>query len=144
MLYILLCKSRFRQEKGSVIKVSERREGYIGIAKQIKLHHTNPLKTKNFTFLQLCHFSLFFIYSCPKVKEGPLSPRDFYFVYNIWQNAGNRTRIAATAARCATNELHTSIPVSNDNLNLKPINNGRRFRQPIKPNQPCGFAEVKC
>ena len=27
-------------------------------------------------------------------------------MYNCWQDAGNRTRDAATAARCATNELH--------------------------------------
>ena len=30
-------------------------------------------------------------------------------MYNIWQDAGNRTRVAASAARCATNELHTSL-----------------------------------
>ena len=36
-------------------------------------------------------------------------PREFYLMYNIWQDAGNRTRFAATAARCATNELHTSL-----------------------------------
>ena len=35
--------------------------------------------------------------------------RGFYFMFNIWQDAGNRTRVAATAARCATNELHTSL-----------------------------------
>ena len=34
---------------------------------------------------------------------------DFHFIYNIWQDAGNRTRVAAIAARCATNELHTSL-----------------------------------
>ena len=33
----------------------------------------------------------------------------FSFIYNIWQDAGIRTRVAATAARCATNELHTSL-----------------------------------
>ena len=32
-----------------------------------------------------------------------------YCMYNIWQDAGIRTRVAATAARCATNELHTSL-----------------------------------
>ena len=32
-------------------------------------------------------------------------------MYNIWQDAGIRTRVAATAAKCATNELHsTHIP----------------------------------
>ena len=30
-------------------------------------------------------------------------------MYNILQDAGNQTRVAATAARCATNELHTSL-----------------------------------
>ena len=30
-------------------------------------------------------------------------------MYNIWQDAGIRTRDAATAAKCATNELHTSL-----------------------------------
>ena len=33
----------------------------------------------------------------------------FYFMYSIWQDAGIRTRVAATAARCVTNELHTSL-----------------------------------
>ena len=33
----------------------------------------------------------------------------FYFSYNIWQDAGIRTRVAETAARCATIELHTSL-----------------------------------
>ena len=28
-------------------------------------------------------------------------------MYNIWQDSGNRTRVAAIAARCATIELHT-------------------------------------
>ena len=42
------------------------------------------------------------------VKEGPLSVPGFYFMYNIWQDAGIRTRVAATAARCAANELYTS------------------------------------
>ena len=46
----------------------------------------------------------------PRVKEGPLSIPDFYFMYNIWQDAGIRTRVAANAAKCATNELHTSLP----------------------------------
>ena len=31
----------------------------------------------------------------------------FYFMYNIWQDAGIQTRVAATAARCATHELQT-------------------------------------
>ena len=32
--------------------------------------------------------------------EGPLSVPGFYFVYNIWQDAGYRTRVAATATFC--------------------------------------------
>ena len=35
--------------------------------------------------------------------------QDFYFMYNIRQDAGNRSRVPATAARCATIELHTSL-----------------------------------
>ena len=45
----------------------------------------------------------------PRVMEGPLSSPSFYFMYSIWQDAGIRTRVAATAARFATNELHTSL-----------------------------------
>ena len=30
-----------------------------------------------------------------------------YFMNNIWQDAGTRTWLAATAVRCATNELNT-------------------------------------
>ena len=33
-------------------------------------------------------------------------------MFNIWQDAGNRTRVAATAARCATNELHTFLALA--------------------------------
>ena len=44
----------------------------------------------------------------PRVWRVRSLPQDFYFMYNIWQDAGKRTRVAATAARCATNELHTS------------------------------------
>ena len=40
----------------------------------------------------------------PRVQEGPLSVQSLYFMYNIWQDAGIRA-----AARCATNELHTSL-----------------------------------
>ena len=47
----------------------------------------------------------------PRVKEGPLSVPSFYFMYNIRQDAGIRTRVAATAARFATNELHTSLMI---------------------------------
>ena len=45
----------------------------------------------------------------PGVRRVRSPPRDFYFMYNFWQDAGNRTRVAATASRCATNELHTSL-----------------------------------
>ena len=39
-------------------------------------------------------------------SQGPvLRPGIFYFMDNIWQDAGIRTQVAATAARCATNEL---------------------------------------
>ena len=52
----------------------------------------------------------FIYYSfCLGVKESPLSVPSFYFMYNIWQDAGIQTRVAAFAARCATNELHTSL-----------------------------------
>ena len=45
-----------------------------------------------------------------RVKEGPLSALFFSsFMYNIWQDAGIRTRYAATSARYATNELNTSL-----------------------------------
>ena len=30
-------------------------------------------------------------------------------MYNIWQDAEIRTRVVAIAARCANNELHTSL-----------------------------------
>ena len=53
-------------------------------------------------------FENFYFVFCPKVKQGPLSVPGFYFMFNIWQDAGIRTRVAATAAKCATNELHTS------------------------------------
>ena len=32
-----------------------------------------------------------------------------YVLYNIWQDAGIRTRVAANAARRTSNELHTSL-----------------------------------
>ncbi len=34
-------------------------------------------------------------------------------MYNIWQDAGIRTQVAAIAAKCATNELHTSNEIHN-------------------------------
>ena len=42
------------------------------------------------------------------VPRFPYSVPDF-LLYNIWQDIGIRPRIAATAARSATNELHTSL-----------------------------------
>ena len=54
-------------------------------------------------------YSFFFILFVPRVRRVRSPPRDFYFMYNIWQDARNRTQVAATAARCATNELHTSL-----------------------------------
>ena len=53
-------------------------------------------------------FSSFFV---PRVRRVRSPPRDFYLLYNICQDAGNRTRVAATAARCAINELHTSLGI---------------------------------
>ena len=51
-------------------------------------------------------FSLLFLF------PGSRTPsQDFYFMYNIWQDAGYQTRVAATAARCATIELHTSSSI---------------------------------
>ena len=45
-------------------------------------------------------------------SQGPVHCSwDFYFLYNIWQDVGIWTRVAATAARCATYELHTSLNI---------------------------------
>ena len=52
---------------------------------------------------------LFVTLFVPRVKEGPISVPSFYFMYSIWQDAGIRTLVAATAARFSTNELHTSL-----------------------------------
>ena len=49
-----------------------------------------------------------------------------YFFYIIWQDAGKRTRVAATADRCATNELHTSLIV----LNLPTTSDPTMFFRP--------------
>ena len=54
-------------------------------------------------------FFFFFFCLFPGFRRVRSPLRNFYFMYNIWQDARNRTRIAATAARCATNELHTSL-----------------------------------
>ena len=43
-------------------------------------------------------------------REGGSTFRpELNFMYSIWQDAGVRTRVAATASRYATNELHTHI-----------------------------------
>ena len=49
-----------------------------------------------------------FAHGPPRVKEGPFSVV-YYFMVNIRQDAGIRTRYSNTAARFATNELHTSL-----------------------------------
>ena len=49
-------------------------------------------------------FFQLFLFPCSRTPS-----RDLYFMYNIWQDAGIQTPVAATAARCAPNELHTSI-----------------------------------
>ena len=56
------------------------------------------------TIIKQCFFISLFV---PRVRRVRSPPRDFNFMYDIWQDAGNRTRVTATAARCATNELHT-------------------------------------
>ena len=46
-------------------------------------------------------------------QEDPPSVLGFNFMYIQYrQDAGIRTRDAATAARCATNELHTSLKIN--------------------------------
>ena len=40
------------------------------------------------------------------VPRVPFSIPGLYFIYYIRQDTAIRTRVAATAARCATNELH--------------------------------------
>ena len=49
----------------------------------------------NFYFL---FFKTLFV---PRVRRVRSPTRDFYFMYNIWQAAENRTRVTATAARCS-------------------------------------------
>ena len=43
----------------------------------------------------------------PRVSGSALRPR-FLFYVQYWQDAGIRTRVTATTARCATNELHST------------------------------------
>ena len=45
----------------------------------------------------------------PRVKEDSFSILGFNFMYSIWRDARIRTRDAATVARCAHNDLHTSL-----------------------------------
>ena len=63
------------------------------------------------TLLDTPNWEIFSITSFdPRIKEGPLSVLGFNFMYIQYrQDAGIRTRDAATAARCATNELHTFL-----------------------------------
>ena len=70
--------------------------------------------------LSLEHY-FFKLFLFPGLRRVRSSPRDFYYMYNIWQDAGtgNQTRAAATAARCATNELHTSLNIIS--LHISPL-----------------------
>ena len=45
----------------------------------------------------------FLLFLFPGLRRVRSPPRDFTLMYNIWQDAGNRTRVAVTlqAARCA-------------------------------------------
>ena len=54
----------------------------------------------------------------PRVKKGPLSVLVFLIkvLVHYWQDARIRTRDAPTAARCATNELHTSLKLHTSRL----------------------------
>ena len=54
---------------------------------------------------KLLHNNEFFL---PGLRRSALRPGFYkYFMNNIWQDAGTRTWLAATAVRCATNELNT-------------------------------------
>ena len=82
----------------------------------IAFSNTSNSKSNVFVlFIVLSVYKFFLSLFVPRVKEGPLSVQSFYFYYDdlyrysIWQDAGIRTRVAATAARCATNELHTPL-----------------------------------
>ena len=46
----------------------------------------------------LIYIYIFIFFLFPGFKEGPLSVPSFFFMNNIWQDAGIRTRVAATAA----------------------------------------------
>ena len=61
-----------------------------------KLANTNPNRYSGCTFRNF--FKYFFC------SQGP--------VYNIWQDAGIRTRVASTAAKFTTNEVHTSLKLN--------------------------------
>ena len=58
------------------------------------------------TVEQYKHYIILYSFLFP----GSRTPsQDYYFMYNIWQDAGIRTRVAAITARCATNEPHASL-----------------------------------
>ena len=69
----------------------------------------NRLWAKKMLGLILREIFCFYTLFVPRIKEGPLFVPSLNFIYSIWQDAGIRTRVAATAVRCATNELHTSL-----------------------------------
>ena len=86
-------------------------EGQVAPLLQLVARQTDPLQILSETQLHVTvpiHILLLKLF-IPRVKKGPLSVLGFYSMYNIWQDAGIRTRLAETAARCATNELHTSL-----------------------------------
>ena len=51
----------------------------------------------------VCILFIGFTLFVPRVTEGPISVPSFHFMYStyFWQDAGVRTRVAETAARCA-------------------------------------------
>ena len=73
-------------------------------------------------FLKLFFKTLF----VPRIKEGLLSVPSFHFMYNIWQDAGIRIRVALTAVRCVTNERNTSLMIYTHPAMLR--DEGRRMR----------------
>ena len=51
----------------------------------------------------------FFLFPCLRRVRSPSRVYTLCIQYSIWQDAGIRTRVAATEARCTTNELHTPL-----------------------------------
>ena len=82
-------------------------------------NHYNLMIT--FKIWKMCRIYFVKLFLFPGLRRVRSSPRDFYYtcMYNIWQDAGNQTRAAATAARCATNELHTSLNIIS--LHISPL-----------------------